>query len=60
MSRREILTELESSRDAIVDAYERRRIAVLKAREEGVPVTEIAAALELSRERVYRIIRNIR
>ena len=59
MSQKEIIRELEDARDAITDAYERRRELVLKAREAGVPVTRIAKALGLSRERVYKIARNL-
>lgn len=59
MSQEEIIRELEDARDAIAAAYERRRELVLKAREAGVPVTRIAKALGLSRERVYKIARNL-
>ncbi|KKO84482.1 helix-turn-helix domain-containing protein [Corynebacterium otitidis] len=59
MSQEEIIRELEDARDAITAAYERRRELVLKAREAGVPVTRIAKALGLSRERVYKIARNL-
>ena len=59
MSQEEIIRELEDARDAITAAYERRRELALKAREAGVPVTRIAKALGLSRERVYKIARNL-
>ena len=59
MSQEEIIRELEDARDAITAAYERRRELVLKARDAGVPVTRIAKALGLSRERVYKIARNL-
>lgn len=60
MDQETVLKQLRESRLAIDSAYERRRELILVARELGVPVASIARELGLSRERVYKIIRNLR
>ena len=53
-----MVSEVRRTSEALREGIRRRDQAVRKAREEGVPVTKIAAEAGVTRPTIYRILRD--